>query len=75
MPAIRWTSGKVFGMTKQSRPGLPASAIRFLRRVLALMTERVPLEAMDKVRVRDVLGRQELQELRAVDRASDHARQ
>ena len=62
-------------MTRQSGPGLPASAIRFLRRVLALMTERVPLEALDKVRVRDVLGRQELQELRAVDRASDHARQ
>ena len=58
-------------VTKQSRPGLPASDIRFLRSVLALIAERVTPAAMAKVRVRDVLARQELQDLRA----SDDARQ
>ena len=47
------------------KQSLSASDLRFLRSVCALMAERVSPEAMGKVRVRDVLARQELAALRA----------
>jgi hypothetical protein len=50
---------------QQSRPALSATDLRFLRSVCTLMAERVAPEAMDKVRVGDVLRRRELQDLRA----------
>lgn len=50
-------------MTAQQ--SLSANDLRFLRSVLARMVERVPPEDMDKVRVRDVIARQEMAKLRA----------